>query len=69
MKMTILERDDGITHVVLTGRLDTTGSEDIGDAFSEATSARAGQRLSICRRSIFWPHVELACCSPMARSS
>ncbi len=40
MKMTILERDDGITHVVLTGRLDTTGTADIEDVFSAATTAR-----------------------------
>ena len=37
MKMTILERDDGITHVVLAGRLDTTGTEDIGESFAKAT--------------------------------
>ena len=40
MKMTILQRDDDITHVVLTGRLDTTGAEEIGESFSEATAAR-----------------------------
>jgi serine/threonine-protein kinase RsbW len=40
MKMTILERDDGITHVVLSGRLDTTGTADIEDVFSAATTAR-----------------------------
>jgi anti-anti-sigma factor len=40
MKMTILERDDDITHVVLTGRLDTTGALDIRERFSEATAAR-----------------------------
>ena len=40
MKMTILERDDDITHVVLTGRLDTTGVEEISESFSEATATR-----------------------------
>lgn len=40
MKMTILERDDDITHVVLSGRLDTTGVEEINESFSEATAAR-----------------------------
>ena len=30
MKMTILERDDDITHVVLTGRLDWVGQYDSG---------------------------------------
>lgn len=40
MKMTILQRDDDITHVVLTGRLDMTGAEEIGEEFSEATVAR-----------------------------
>ncbi len=39
MRMTILERDDGITHVVLTGRLDTTGAEKIDESFSQATAA------------------------------
>jgi serine/threonine-protein kinase RsbW len=40
MKMTIIERDDDITHVVLAGRLDTTGVLEIKDRFSEATAAR-----------------------------
>jgi len=40
MEMTILERDDDITHVALTGRLDTTGAEEINQRFSEATAAR-----------------------------
>jgi serine/threonine-protein kinase RsbW len=40
MKMTILERNDDITHVVLAGRLDTTGAEEIGASFSEVTAAR-----------------------------
>ena len=40
MKMTILQRDDDITHVVLAGRLDATGTEEIGEDLSEATVAR-----------------------------
>lgn len=40
MKITILQRDDMITHVVLSGRLDTTGADEIGDVFSEATAGR-----------------------------
>ena len=40
MKMTILERDDGVTHIVLTGRLDTTGTEEIEEAFCAATALR-----------------------------
>ena len=40
MKMTILKRDDDITHVVLTGRLDTTAVEEIGEEFADATAAR-----------------------------
>ena len=40
MKMTILQRDDDITHVALTGRLDTTGAEEISESFSEATVAQ-----------------------------
>ena len=40
MRITILQRDDDVTHVVLTGRLDTTGAEEINESFSEATAAR-----------------------------
>lgn len=40
MRMMILQRDDEITHVVLAGRLDTTGVEEIAESFSEATAAR-----------------------------
>jgi len=40
MKMTILQRDDDITHVVLAGRLDTTGVEELNESFSEATAGR-----------------------------
>ncbi len=40
MKMTILQRDDNITHVALAGRLDTTGVEDIDERFDEATGGR-----------------------------
>lgn len=36
MKMTILERDDNITLVALTGRLDTSGVEEISESFSDA---------------------------------
>ena len=40
MEMTILERDDDITHVALTGRLDTTGAEELNERFSDATAGR-----------------------------
>jgi anti-anti-sigma factor len=40
MKMTILQRADDITHVVLDGRLDTTGAEEINESFFQATAAR-----------------------------
>ena len=40
MKMTIVDRDDDITHVVLCGRLDTTGADEIGGRFADATTAR-----------------------------
>ena len=40
MEMTILEREDGITHVVLTGRLDTTAVEQIERSFTDSTAAR-----------------------------
>ncbi len=40
MEMTILERDDDITHVALTGRLDTTGAEEFFKRFSDATAGR-----------------------------
>jgi len=40
MKMTILQRRDDITHLVLAGRLDTTGVEEISESFSETTAAR-----------------------------
>lgn len=40
MEMKILERDDDITHVALTGCLDTTGAEGIDRSFSDATAAR-----------------------------
>ncbi len=40
MKMTILDRDDEITHIVLTGRLDTTGVVAIEQSFSAATAAQ-----------------------------
>jgi serine/threonine-protein kinase RsbW len=40
MKMTVLVRDDDITHVVLDGRLDTTGAEEIEAEFTAATVGR-----------------------------
>jgi anti-anti-sigma factor len=40
MRMTILDRGDDVTHVILSGRLDTTGTEEIGERFSAATAAR-----------------------------
>lgn len=40
MEMTILERDDDITHITLAGRLDTTGAEKIDKSFAEATTAQ-----------------------------
>jgi anti-anti-sigma factor len=39
MKMTILPRADDITHVVLSGRLDTTGAEEINESLANATAA------------------------------
>jgi anti-anti-sigma factor len=40
MQMTILQREDDITHVVLTGRLDTTGAEEVNESFSQATAGQ-----------------------------
>jgi len=40
MTMTILDRGDDVTYVVLSGRLDTTATEEISERFSEATAAR-----------------------------
>ena len=40
MDITTLERDDGITHVVLSGRLDTTAAEELGQNISDATAGR-----------------------------
>jgi anti-anti-sigma factor len=40
MQMTLIERSDRVTHVVLAGRLDTLGAEAISEAFAEATVAR-----------------------------
>lgn len=39
MQMTILERGDGITHVVLSGRLDTNAAEQIDQQFSAVIAA------------------------------
>jgi serine/threonine-protein kinase RsbW len=40
MKMTILPRADDITHVVLSGRLDTSAVTELDESFSQATAAR-----------------------------
>ena len=40
MEMTILERDDGITQVVLAGRLDTKAADQFEKLFSDATAGR-----------------------------
>jgi len=40
MKMTIVPRADGITHVVLAGRLDSNAAEEISESFFQATAAR-----------------------------
>ncbi len=40
MKMTIIPRADGITHVVLAGRLDSNAAEEISESFSQATVGR-----------------------------
>ena len=40
MKMTIVPRADDITHVILTGRLDSNGAEEIRERFSQATAVR-----------------------------
>ena len=40
MEMTILERDDGITHVALAGRLDTNAADQLEKRFTEATGAQ-----------------------------
>ena len=40
MEMTILERDDGNTHVALAGRLDTNAADQLEKRFTEATGAQ-----------------------------
>ena len=40
MEMTVLQRDDDITHVVLAGHLDMTGTEEIDEAFCAVTAKR-----------------------------
>ena len=40
MKMTIVPRADDISHVILTGRLDSNGAEEIREIFFQATTAR-----------------------------
>ena len=59
MEMTILERDDGITHVALAGRLDTNAADQLEKQFSEATGGRTVRRLWTCRRSTSWRRAEL----------
>jgi serine/threonine-protein kinase RsbW len=39
MKMTIVPRTDGITHVILAGRLDSNAAEEISKSFFQATAA------------------------------
>lgn len=41
MEMKTLERDDDITHVLLIGRLDTPGVDEISESFFWVTAARA----------------------------
>jgi anti-anti-sigma factor len=41
MKMTIVPRADDITHIILTGRLDSNGAEEISESFFQATVARS----------------------------
>ena len=38
MQMTILQRADDITHIVLNGRFDTTGAEEINESFTQAAT-------------------------------
>jgi serine/threonine-protein kinase RsbW len=40
MEIEILGRDDGITHVALSGRFDATSAEEFDKSFSEATAER-----------------------------
>ena len=40
MEITIFERDDDISHVALTGRLDTTAADEFDERFSDATAGR-----------------------------
>jgi serine/threonine-protein kinase RsbW len=40
MKMTIVPRADDITHVILSGRLDSNAAEEISEGFFQATAAR-----------------------------
>lgn len=40
MNMTIVPRADDITHIILAGRLDSNGAEEISESFFQATVAR-----------------------------
>jgi anti-anti-sigma factor len=40
MKMTLLHRADDVTHVLLEGRFDATGADEIKESFSQAIAAR-----------------------------
>ena len=40
MDITTHERDDGISHVVLSGRLDTTAAEELGQDIADATAGQ-----------------------------
>jgi serine/threonine-protein kinase RsbW len=40
MNLTIVPRADNITHVILAGRLDSNGAEEISESFSQATAGR-----------------------------
>jgi anti-anti-sigma factor len=45
MEMTILVRDDGITHLVLVGRLDTNSADQMDKTFSDAVAAGGGSAI------------------------
>jgi anti-sigma B factor antagonist len=45
MQLDVLERDDGLTHVALTGRLDVSGLHEVDIKFHGATAARRANAL------------------------
>lgn len=45
MEMTILVRDDGITHLVLVGRLDTNSAEQFDKTFADAVATGGGSAI------------------------